>query len=309
MQSDAAATAVMPQWAAATTPLADTDLLRPDWPAAPCVGALMSTRAGGVSAGALATLNLGRSVGDVPEAVAENRRRFAASLRLRAHEAAAAGRAFEAPARPVWLHQVHGVNVLELDERTPEHPEEAADAAWTRAPGIACVIGAADCLPVLLAVRDGRAVAAAHAGWRGLAGGVLEATVNALVRGAGARPADLLAWLGPCIGPGRFEVGAEVLRAFGAEPATADAEHFRYAPRADGGPRWLASLQGLARQRLHNLGVGLIVAEAACTYEDESRFFSFRRDGRREPPSPSGRMAAAIWLHGGSVIGPRDGRP
>lgn len=310
MQSDGAGGpdwAVMPGRAAAAV-LADSDVIRPGWPAVPRVGALMSTRAGGVSTGALASLNLGRSVGDAPEAVAENRRRFVASLRLGVNDADAAGSAAEGPARPVWLHQVHGVNVLELDEHTPEHPETPADAAWTRTAGIACVVGAADCLPVLFTVRDGRAVAASHAGWRGLAGGVLEATVDALARGADARPADLLAWLGPCIGPGRFEVGAEVLRAFGAVPAEADVEHFRYAPRPDGAPRWLADLQGLARQRLRGLGVGVILADRACTYEDESRFFSFRRDGRRDPPSPSGRMAAAIWLQPGPIVGTRDGR-
>ncbi|MBL8344268.1 MAG: peptidoglycan editing factor PgeF [Rubrivivax sp.] len=264
----------------------------------------MSTRAGGVSTGALASLNLGRSVGDAPEAVAENRRRFVASLRVDANDDGdAVGNAAPSPARAVWLHQVHGADVLELDERTPEHPEASADAAWTRTPGIACVVGAADCLPVLFAARDGRAVAAAHAGWRGLAGGVLEATVNALVRGAGARPADLFAWLGPCIGPRRFEVGADVLRAFGAAPTEADVEHFRYAPRPDGAPRWLADLHGLARQRLRRLGVAFIVAEAACTYEEESRFFSFRRDGQRTPRSLSGRMAAAIWLQAGSIVG------
>lgn len=289
--------------------LPEEALIRPNWPAAPCVGALMTTRAGGVSTGPWASLNLGRSVGDLPEAVAENRRRFAASLR-RAGARGAAG-----PARPVWLQQVHGTNVLELDANTPEHAPIAADAAWTRSPGVACVVGAADCLPVLLAVRDGRAVAAAHAGWRGLAAGVLENTVRALTDGAPARAADLLAWLGPCIGPRQFEVGADVLRAFGHEvgavegeggaersPAHAAAsfEHFVFRPRADGSPRWLADLQGLARQRLAKLGVQAIGAEAACTGEDASRFFSFRRDGRDgrdgRGGGASGRMAAAIWI-------------
>jgi hypothetical protein len=295
--------------------LAAPALIRPRWPAPACVGALMSTRAGGVSGGAWASLNLGRNVGDAPEAVAENRRRLAASLRRED----AAGDAL--PARPVWLRQVHGTQVLELDGQTPEHPAAPADAAWTRTPGVACVIGAADCLPVLLAVRDGRAVAAAHAGWRGLAAGVIESAVQALVEGAGARPADLLAWLGPCIGPRHFEVGADVLEAFGhpvvAAGATAAAievaqgaasagdrcaplapfahfAHFGFRPRADGSPRWLADLQGLARERLERLGVGAISAEAACTYEEASRFFSFRRDGRGG--GASGRMVAAIWL-------------
>lgn len=274
--------------------LPESALVRPDWTAPPGVGALMTTRAGGVSAGPLASLNLGRTVGDTPEALAENHRRFAASLRAREDDGAT-------PARPVWLRQVHGSHVLELDEQTPDRPDEPADAAWTRTPGVACVVGAADCLPVLLAAPDGRAVAAAHAGWRGLAGGVLEATVGALERGAGVRPAELLAWLGPCIGPRQFEVGADVLRAFGVEPSAADAPGFRYAPRPDGAPRWRADLRGLARLRLQRLGVRRITASQACTYEDESRFFSFRRDGQREPPSPSGRMAAAIWLQPGRV--------
>jgi YfiH family protein len=286
--------------------LAEADLLRPAWPAPPGVGALMSTRAGGVSTGAFASLNLGRSVGDLAQAVAENRRRFVASLRIDASPAGASG---ARPARPVWLHQVHGTTVLELDEQTAEHPQAPADAAWTRTRGIACIVGAADCLPVLFAARDGRAVAAAHAGWRGLAGGVLEATVGALGRGAGVPPADLLAWLGPCIGARRFEVGADVLRAFGFEPRAADSApslhfphfpHFRHAPRPDGEPRWLADLRGLATQRLRSLGVGFIAADDACTYEDASRFFSFRRDSRGGTGSPSGRMAAAVWLEAGA---------
>lgn len=292
--ADAAAVTAGP-----ATALAEADLVRPDWPAPPQVGALMSTRAGGVSTGALASLNLGRQVGDAPEAVAENRRRFVASLRTDGREATGRGGVEAAPARPVWLHQVHGTHVLELDRRTPEYPETPADAAWTRTMGIACVVGAADCLPVLLAARDGRAVAAAHAGWRGLASGVLEATVSALERGCGAKPSDLLAWLGPCIGARHFEVGADVLQAFGVAPDEADAGHFRYAPRPGGAPRWRADLRGLARQRLQNLGVGFIAVDGACTYEDESRFFSFRRDGQREPRRTSGRMAAAIWLQVG----------
>ncbi|MFO1285894.1 MAG: polyphenol oxidase family protein [Rubrivivax sp.] len=237
--------------------LAEADVIRPVWPVSPGVGALMTTRAGGVSTGAWASLNLGRAVGDAPAAVKENRRRFAASLALPPRpdrrERGVAGNAAMAdatPARPVWLQQVHGTAVIELDASTPEHATEPADAAWTRTPGIACVVGAADCLPVLFAVRDGSAVAAAHAGWRGLAAGVLEAAVHALAHGAAVQPADLVAWLGPCIGPRRFEVGADVLLAFGVEPAEAGEElppHFRYAPRPDGAPRWHADLQALAR--------------------------------------------------------------
>ena len=265
-------------------------MIRPHWPAPAGVGAFMSTRQGGVSTGPWRSLNLGRAVGDAPEAVAENRRRFAAALSLaRAPQEAPSAQ----PVRPVWLRQVHGTAVLELTAATPECPEQPADAAWTQTPGVACIVGAADCMPVLLATRNGRAVAAAHAGWRGLATGVLEATVNALVSGTGAQSAELLAWMGPCIGPAHFEVGADVLQAFGAEPTGVDRPHFHFSPRPDGAPRWLADLRGLARERLQRLGVGFIAADEACTYSDASRFSSFRRDGRL---GPSGRMAAAIWI-------------
>lgn len=246
-------------------------VLRPDWPAP--VGALCSTRAGGVSSRAFATLNLGRAVGDDPAAVAENRRRFASWLD---------------GARPGWLHQVHGTRVqrlspAELGDPDAEPPE--ADAAWTDAHGLACVVQVADCMPVLLAAADGRAVAAAHAGWRGLAAGVLEATLDALRDGAGLMPSEILAWIGPCIGPRHFEVGAEVLAAFGASAST----DFRPQPRPDGSMRWLADLPSLARARLRAAGVSSIGGGSWCTADDASRFFSFRRDG------VTGRIAAAIW--------------
>ncbi|MBA4176063.1 MAG: peptidoglycan editing factor PgeF [Leptothrix sp. (in: Bacteria)] len=251
----------------------------------------MSLREGGVSEGLFASLNLGVAVGDDGETVAENRARFAAAL----------------GARPVWLRQVHGVEVLRLTAETANAPPGPADAAWTDEPGLACTVQVADCLPVLFALRDGSAVAAAHAGWRGLAAGVLEATVTALCSGTGAAPGDVQAWLGPCIGPRRFEVGADVLAAFGQvpgqvgfgkerrvsalcqEPERADPGYFSYRPRPDGAPRWLADLHGLARGRLAAAGVGAVTATPACTVEDDSAFFSFRRDGL------TGRMAAAIW--------------
>jgi YfiH family protein len=248
-------------------------LLRAAWPAPAEVGAAMSLREGGASTGPWAGLNLGTAVGDDAAAVAANRAAYAEAL----------------GARPVWLRQVHGVQVLELTALTPDQPEPAADAAWTRAPGVACTVQVADCLPVLLALRDGRAVAAAHAGWRGLAGGVLQATVQALCSGTAAEPADVLAWMGPCIGPRSFEVGADVLAAFDVVAAAADLPHFAYRPRADGSPRWLADLPALARQRLQACGVREISACAACTSLDASRFFSFRRDG------VCGRMAASVW--------------
>lgn len=248
-------------------------LLRPDWPVAG-VGAVMSTREGGVSVVPWASLNLGLSVGDAPAAVAENRRRFVAGLH---------------GARPVWLRHAHGRDLLRLTTQTPEHAPLAADGAWTTERGIACMVSGADCMPVLLAAADGRAVGAAHAGWRGLAAGVVESLLAALEQGAGLAPQDCHAWLGPCIGPCHFEVGEDVLRAFGVAPRPCDAPHFAFAPRADGSARWLADLPGLAAARLRAAGVRAVQASGACTYADRERFFSHRRDG------VSGRMVAAIW--------------
>jgi YfiH family protein len=251
-------------------------LLRPAWPAPPGVGAAMSLRPGGASVGAWASLNLGAAVGDDPAAVAANRAGFAAAL----------------GALPVWLRQVHGTDVLRLSGRDVESGQgrerPAADAAWTTEPGIACAVLVADCLPVLLAARDGSAVAAAHAGWRGLAAGVLEATVGALRHEAGVAPHDLLAWLGPCIGPRQFEVGADVLLSFGQDPADPDTRRFQPRPRADGSARWLAHLPLLARDRLLAAGLVDVWGAERCTVEDASAFFSFRRDG------VTGRHAAAI---------------
>jgi len=231
----------------------------------------MSLRAGGVSVGPYASLNLGVAVGDDPVAVAHNRSRFSTLL----------------GAEPVWLRQVHGHAVLRLHDAEPR--EEPADAAWTTVAGVACTVQVADCLPVLFATRDGSAVGAAHAGWRGLAGGVLRATIQAICRGTAAAPVDLFAWLGPCIGPRRFEVGADVLRAFGDDPEAPRGGSFVARPRPDGEPRWLADLQQLAHDQLTTAGVVHITRAAGCTVEERSAFFSFRRDG------VTGRMAAAVW--------------
>lgn len=241
---------------------------------APRVRALMSTRSGGVSQGAFASLNLGAAVGDDAAAVAENRRRFAAALD---------------GATPVFLRQVHGVRVQRLPLAAGVAEPVEADASLTTEPGVACVIQVADCLPVLFAAPDGRGVAAAHAGWRGLAGGVLEATVAALCEAADCAPRDLEAWLGPCIGPRRFEVGRDVLEGFGLDPG---APHPRFTPKPP--DKWLADLAGLARDRLAALGMQHIDGGRWCTVEDGSRFFSFRRDGALG--HASGRLAAAIWI-------------
>jgi YfiH family protein len=243
-------------------------MLKPDWPVDARVGALMTTRAGGVSAPPFDSLNLGRSAGDDVHAVAENRRRFEAMMGVPTH----------------YLSQVHGARVVRL--RHAEAGPYEADGAITTEPGLACTVLVADCLPVLFAAPQARGVAAAHAGWRGLAGGVLEATVAALCDAAGCAPRELVGWLGPCIGPRRFEVGADVLDNFGA----AAAAHFVSRPRPDGAARWLADLPGLARQRLAAVGVTQVHGGVWCTVEDASAFFSFRRDG------VTGRMAAAVWI-------------
>jgi len=248
-------------------------LLRPSWPALPGVAAAMSTRAGGASAAPFDSLNISRAVGDAPAAVEENRARFAAAI----------------GARPVWPWLVHGADVARLEACAPDLAPAPADGVFTTERGLACVVTAADCLPVLFALRDGSAVGAAHAGWRGLAAGVLESTVLAMCRATGASPSDLQAWLGPCIGPRQFEVGFDVLEAFGQSAGAVDGERFAARADAKGRPRWLAHLPRLAQDRLLALGLTQISIDGSCTVEDASRFFSFRRDGL------TGRMAAAVW--------------
>jgi len=233
----------------------------------------MTLRAGGASAAPFDSFNLSLGVGDEPAAVQANRLRFLQCV----------------VARPTWLRQVHGSDVLQISGDTPEHPQQPFDAAWTSEPGLACMVSAADCMPVLFATRDGSAVGAAHAGWRGLAGGVVEATLGAICEGLGVPPADVQVWLGPCIGPRQFEVGAEVLQAFGHNPARPDLAYFVPHARPDGSARWLANLRALACLRLQAAGVQHISADGSCTVEDPSRFFSYRRDSR------TGRMVAAIW--------------
>ncbi|HEX2009325.1 MAG TPA: peptidoglycan editing factor PgeF [Roseateles sp.] len=246
------------------------DWLRPDWDASRA-HAFMTTRAGGVSAGPYASLNVGRAVGDDPAAVAENRARVEAALGVPA----------------VFLRQVHGNEVLRLrpEQRSDDAP--AADAAISTDPGLGVAIQVADCLPVLFAAPG--AVGGAHAGWRGLAGGVLKNTVAALRAATGCRAGEIQAWLGACIGPAAFEVGEDVLQACGGDPAC-----YVYRPNARGEPRWRADLPALARARLAAAGLQRIGGGQWCTFSEPSRFFSFRReplDGH-----PSGRMVAAIRL-------------
>lgn len=237
----------------------------PDWPAPAPVRAWVTTRAGGVSLGAYAGLNLAAHVGDDPVAVAENRARLRAAASL--------------PAEPVWLDQVHGRSVAVLGADSTAGIE--ADAAVTDCPQVVCAVLTADCLPVLLCDRAGTRVGAAHAGWRGLADGVLASTVAAL----DTSPDDLLAWLGPAIGPQAFEVGDEVRARFMLEDERAQAA-FKPSPAG----RWLADLYALARLALARAGVTAVWGGGDCTYGDSERFYSYRRDGA------TGRMASLIWL-------------
>lgn len=287
---------------------AEPAFLMPDWPAPARVRAAFSLRSGGVSVAPWASLNLGSHVGDDPVAVRENRRRLRAALAL--------------PAEPCWLEQVHGVAVVRdygpaatpvpvsaaasgvpaaaaLGGATAAVPAGSvagagvsgvtgaplvADASVTDWPGVVLAIMVADCIPVLFCDCEGTVVGAAHAGWRGLAAGVLENTVAAL----GVPPNRLLAWLGPAIGPARFEVGPEVLEAFLASASGPQAAA-RFVPSPAG--RWLCDLPGLARDRLLRLGITRVAGGEACTASDPDRFFSHRRDAPR-----TGRMAALIWL-------------
>ena len=246
----------------------------PEWPAPQGVRALATTRQGGVSAAPWHSLNLGSHVGDDPQAVAANR----ALLRR------------ELPAEPLWLTQVHGTRCV--DAATAVAGVEA-DASFTRRRGVVCAVLTADCLPVLLCDERATVVGIAHAGWRGLAAGVIEATVAAM-----GEPGEcLMAWLGPAIGPRAFEVGGEVRDIFIAHDARAVSA---FEPTGNG--KWLCDIHQLARQRLHALGIdgprsGVPVMQRdrvagtdSCTASDAERFFSYRRDGT------TGRMASLVWL-------------
>jgi len=234
----------------------------PGWPAPKRVRALCTTRHGGASGGIYGTFNVGVAVGDDPALVAENRARLRSLL----------------PGDPVWLKQVHGTRVVNADE---VHAIVEADACMTRSAGTVLAIQAADCMPVLLADRSGSVIAAAHAGWRGLASGVIENAVAAMK----IAPANVLAWLGPAISGAAYEVGQDVYDAFtGADPTAATAFV------AHGHGKYLVDLYTLARQRLARLGVASVHGGSYCTFGDTDRFYSYRREGI------TGRMVALIWI-------------
>ncbi|MBT9540340.1 peptidoglycan editing factor PgeF [Thiobacillus sp.] len=235
-------------------------MIVPDWPAPPHVKSRMTTREGGVSGAPWTAFNLGDHVGDDMAHVAANRARLRQQL----------------PSEPGWLKQIHSAKVVEAGAGVPE-----ADASFTRQAGSVSVVLTADCLPVLFCDRAGSVVAAAHAGWRGLADGVLEATVAAMQVPSG----EILAWMGAAIGPQVFEVGDEVRQAFVARhPEAAHA----FIPHAPG--KWLADIYQLARIRLNHVGVQAVYGGGRCTYTETDSFFSYRRDG------VTGRMASLIWL-------------
>lgn len=241
------------------------DFIRPNWPVPLNVRALQTTRLGGVSRAPYASLNLGTHVNDDGMAVAHNRQLLSPYL----------------PSEPVWVNQVHGVAVIDAEK---SGCLENADASFTTQKNVVCVTMTADCLPVLLCDDAGTVVAAVHAGWRGLCDGVVEAAIHKMP----VQPGHILAWLGPAIGPAAFEVGSDVREAFMAVDAQA---RQAFKPHGD---KWLCDMYALAKQRLNKVGVTQIyggsINEDFCTYIDEARFFSFRRD------NVTGRMASLVWL-------------
>ncbi|EHM50665.1 MAG: polyphenol oxidase [Yokenella regensburgei] len=241
-----------------------TKVIVPQWPAPQGVAACSSTRVGGVSLPPYDSLNLGAHCGDNLEHVDENRKRLFAAGAL--------------PSNPVWLEQVHGKDVLRLHGGS--YSSKRADASYSNTPGLVCAVMTADCLPVLFCNRDGTEVAAAHAGWRGLCEGVLEETVACFAD----KPENIMAWLGPAIGPDAFEVGPEVREAFMAKDANAN-RAFRPV-----GEKFYANIYELARQRLANVGVDSVYGGDHCTLSQKDDFFSYRRD------RTTGRMASFVWL-------------
>ncbi len=256
--------------------LNSTNLIIPNWPQPATVGALFTTRYGGVSVNTdqadFASLNLGRASGDLSDAIDENRGRLAALL----------------PRPPRWLNQVHGSRVVVAGDIIDAAEAVEADAIATDQPDIPCAIMVADCLPVLFCDDAGQHVAAAHAGWRGLAAGVLENTVTAMA----VAPANLMAWLGPAIGSSAFEVGKDVFEAFVSRDSTSEA---CFLPRGEAHPdKFMADIYALARLRLTKAGVSRIYGGEFCTSSDPLRFFSYRREGK--VGRKTGRMAGVIWV-------------
>ena len=241
-----------------------TDWLIPEWPAPPRVKACSTTRNGGVSEGRFASLNLAAHVEDDVAAVKRNREILQATLSI--------------PREPVWLSQVHGVRVVDAAKADID---TQADASFSRQSGVACVVMTADCLPVLFTDREGSVVASAHAGWRGLLGGVLEQTVAAMQ----VPPENILAWFGPAIGPENFEVGDEVRDAY---LKTDEDTAVAFLPSRPG--HWWADIYELARLRLNRAGVRAMYGGGLCTFADPDRFYSYRRD------HVTGRMASLIWM-------------
>lgn len=251
------------------------NLITPDWPAPAGVQAASTTRQGGVSLPPFHSFNLGGHVGDAPADVAANRQQLRETLSL--------------PAEPYWLNQIHGTAVANLDggpiplsKAVPE-----ADASITTVKDTVCAVLTADCLPVLFCDQAGTQVAAAHAGWRGLAAGVLETTVNSFT----AAPEEIMVWMGPAIGPQAFEVGDEVRQAF-VEFDSAAAEAFVGVHSEDNEKKWTADVYQLARQRLAAVGVNAVYGGGRCTFSEADEFYSFRRDGK------TGRMASLVWVEG-----------
>lgn len=236
-------------------------LIIPSWSAPANVHAIQTTRLGGVSLAPYDSLNLGNHVQDNPHHVARNRQLLNSIV----------------PTEPVWLNQTHGVRVIDA---ALSGCIEDADASFTTNTNVVCVMMTADCLPLLLCDKAGTIVAAVHAGWRSLCGGVIESTINTMPVSA----SELLAWLGPAIGPDVFEVDADVRAQFIKKDKRAESA---FKPVGD---KWLGDLYAIAKQRLHALGVMNVYGETLCTYSNPAQFFSFRRDGE------TGRMATMIWL-------------
>jgi YfiH family protein len=244
-------------------------LIKPSWPAPENIFAYSTTRNTGNSQSPYASFNLAEHVGDIPEHVAHNRHLLM--------------QAAELPAKPIWLQQVHGTDVININDYFSEVPP-VADGAIATKPHRVCVVMTADCLPILLCNKMGTKVAAVHAGWRGLANGIIERTIAQLTED----PSELLAWLGPAIGPDCFEVSAEVLQPFiNHDPQAAQA--FRRKP--DTLEKWLGSLYILSKQRLYAKGITEVYGGEYCTFLDENNFYSYRRD-----QGVTGRMATLIWL-------------